>query len=777
MTNYSSNQPTSTKDTCMPNRAQASTADRGLFTAWRRLTRARAALTALAATAALGAGASPAAAAEWGYEQISPADSNSLGVNGVAVSKDLSTVVARTRMVPMPGMPWDGRTGVYSYGLPRGGKPWTLGPVIPGNGSIQITHVFGMSPDGSRILYSADFQALAEPNAVYRVGAQGVLENMSLGVSAQTVVGSDDLDTIAFLGSGLVYIGRAGSAPILASVDNDGAPMTATTLGGSSSTPFFDGLLKNNALAGDGSSVIFGSADGIPGDNDGGYNDLYRRILTPGHEETYAISDANGSGDADGAFDAAYRWATTDHQRVFFVTKEQLEPGDTDDVQDLYMRDGKSAPVRVSQGELVDGSPTGNAPNDPNNFAKPDAEWSMSSQDGNRTFFTTIERLTQDAPAGDGVKLYERDVAEGRTRFVAGPLASNDVNLGDFQPEGGSLVGMALQDLSKRGIRVTPDGAVFMSRAPLAGSADNNSPKVFVWTRGGGLKLISKPEADAPPSQPGEASIVPHNASGEAVDPLNELQPLYGGRVVSDDGSRVFFTTTQSLTAQDTDGGYRDVYMWTADGGLSLVTPPGSAPADLGYLDSSSDGSKVFFNTSETILPSDTDPGAVDVYEAILGGGSAPGKPAPDVDPEVCRGDACQGPVGGPVAPPSIGSLSFAGLGNLPPSPVSVAASVGVGKVKMVTGSVATLNVTVPDAGRISVAGGSLRAASVSASKAGSYSVRIALSVAARRSLKRKKTLKVSARVSYRAHDGESVSKTVSVTFKQPKAATKKGGR
>jgi hypothetical protein len=51
------------------------------------------------------------------------------------------------------------------------------------------------------------------------------------------------------------------------------------------------------------------------------------------------------------------------------------------------------------------------------------------------------------------------------------------------------------------------------------------------------------------------------------------------------------------------------------------------------------------------------------------------------------------------------------------------------------------------------------------------------LSSAAKRSLKRKKTLKVSARVSYRADDGESASKTVSVTFKQPKAKTKKGGR
>jgi hypothetical protein len=758
--------------------------DRGLSGAGRRRRLfGRVALTAVVAGAVgLGADASLASAAEWGYEQITPADSASLGVNGIAVSEDLSTVVARTRMVPMAGMPWDGRTGTYTYGLPRGGKPWTLGPVVAGNGVLQGSDVLGMTPDGSRMLFQAPFRTVTtDPGApLFRVDAQGATELLSSGQETPLVVaGSDDLDVTVFKGSGglgaPVYLGRAGSAPVVVSVDNDGAPMTTTSLGGSSSFVIFDGVFKNNALAGDGSSVIFGSVDGLPGDNDGGFQDLYRRVLTPGAEKTILISDANGGGDTDAAADATYRWATADHQRVFFVTTESLEPGDTDDVQDLYMRVGESAPVRVSQGEVVDGSPTGNAPFDPDSGYRADAEWVMSSQDGNRTFFTTIERLTQDAPVGDGVKLYERDVAEGRTRFVAGPLAFADLN--DAGTENGSLVSRSLVDLSMRGIRVTPYGAVFMSHAPLAGSDDDNLSRVFVWKRGGGLVPISKPEADAPPSPEADAIIVPHNASGEAVGPVNELKPILGGRGVSDDGSRVFFTTARSLTAEDTDGHYRDVYMWTPDGDVSLVTPPGSAPDDLGYLDSSPDGTKVFFNTSETILPSDTDPGAVDVYLAILGGGSAPGKPAPDADPEVCRGEACQGPVGGPVAPPSIGSLSIAGLGNLPASPDPAAPAVAVSELKAVTGSVATLKVRVPDAGRISVAGASLRSSSVSAAKAGTYSVRIALSPAARKSLKKKGTLKVSARVSYRANDGESASKTVSVTFKQPKAKTKKGGR
>jgi hypothetical protein len=746
----------------------------------------------------LGAGAIPASAATpgWGYKQISPSDGSSVDIYGLMVSEDRSTVLAMTQGAQIPGMPSDGRARLFQYGLPRDGALWAVGPFGWQNGVQALgPNVDGISADGSHVLRTGGFVTEGSGGA-FSLNAQGEAAHMSLGMAGSVHFPDANFDSVAFLKSSSptgVWVGRPDQAPVQVSVDNSGNPMTATGIGAASTSMFMGGVrvFAGNAYTADGSSVIFTSTDGIPGDDDGGAPDVYRRVLTPGHEETYAISDANGSGDPDDPAGATqqhmateYRWATADQSRVFFVTAEALDPGDTDGERDLYLRDGKGVPVRVSQGELVDGSPTGNGSNSPTVLGMSDPEWVLSSEDGNRTFFVSAERLTQDAPSG-GIKLYERDVAEGHTRFVAGPLHEQDVagNRDDGSENGGlagptSILYTSAPDVSFRGIRVTPDGAVFMSRAPLADSPDDDRRSLFLWTRDEGVEHLVKPAAGAPPSTPGFETILPFPFPNAHQGDL-EMRTRRGGRAVTDDGSQVFFSTDQALTAQDTDGRHRDIYVWSAGDGVRLVSPPGRAPYDANYLDSSPDGSELFFVTAESILPTDPDPNAVDVYVALLGGGSDPRPQVPDADPRVCGGDGCQGPIVG-VIPPSIGSVGFAGAGNPFVSPGAGRPSVSVSKVKAVIGSAATLRVRVPNAGRISVSGASLRRAKRSASKAGTYSLRIRLSSAAKKSLRKRKSLKVRARISYRDRDGRTVARTVSVTFKQPKAepaTTKNGGR
>lgn len=171
---------------------------------------------------------------------------------------------------------------------------------------------------------------------------------------------------------------------------------------------------------------------------------------------------------------------------------------------------------------------------------------------------------------------------------------------------------------------------MIQSAAPLAGDADGQTD-VFAWTRDDGqLRLISTPEAGAPASGSTDAFLVAYSdfvfgAQAETFD---------GGRSVGGAGDgRVFFTTADSLTADDTDGDRFDVYAWSTDGSLELVSPPGDAQTDATYLESSPDGSRVFFTTDETLLPGDTDGGVDDIYLAILGGGSAPSKPVPTAAP------------------------------------------------------------------------------------------------------------------------------------------------
>lgn len=118
--------------------------------------------------------------------------------------------------------------------------------------------------------------------------------------------------------------------------------------------------------------------------------------------------------------------------------------------------------------------------------------------------------------------------------------------------------------------------------------------------------------------------------------------------------------------------------------------------------------------------------------------------------------------------PPVAGSVSFVADGNVRSVPGGP--SVGVSGTKAVIGPAATLKVRVPGAGRISVTGSGLEPAGTSVSKAGTYGVPATLSPAAKKSLRQKKTLKVTARVSYRAEGGPTASKTVSITFRQPNA-------
>ena len=90
------------------------------------------------------------------------------------------------------------------------------------------------------------------------------------------------------------------------------------------------------------------------------------------------------------------------------------------------------------------------------------------------------------------------------------------------------------------------------------------------------------------------------------------------------DGSKVFFDTAESLVAGDTDG-WRDVYQ--RSGGTTTLISTGrsaaTAPFDATYAGKSRDGSHVFFHTDEPLEGSDVDT-TQDVYERSGGATTAP---------------------------------------------------------------------------------------------------------------------------------------------------------
>ncbi len=150
-----------------------------------------------------------------------------------------------------------------------------------------------------------------------------------------------------------------------------------------------------------------------------------------------------------------------------------------------------------------------------------------------------------------------------------------------------------------------------------------------------------------------------------------------GVRAISEDGSRIVFSSAEPLSRDDTNG-LVNVYEWHqgpggGEGVVSLISS-GSSEASDGSPVISPSGRDVFFVTTQGLAPGDTD-GQADVYDARLGGGFPP-VAAPVV---ACAGDACQGPLTNPAPLLVPGSVSQAPGGNFPapaPPPPAAAATV-----------------------------------------------------------------------------------------------------
>src|SRR5438093_460461 len=106
---------------------------------------------------------------------------------------------------------------------------------------------------------------------------------------------------------------------------------------------------------------------------------------------------------------------------------------------------------------------------------------------------------------------------------------------------------------------------------------------------------------------------------------------------VSQDGSRVFFNTTQKLTADDTDSGRTDVYERAGGVTTPVSQPTGVADPDTDnalFDAASQDGSRIFFETTQKLTADDTDTNRLDLYERAGGVTTLISKPTGVADPD-----------------------------------------------------------------------------------------------------------------------------------------------
>jgi hypothetical protein len=237
-----------------------------------------------------------------------------------------------------------------------------------------------------------------------------------------------------------------------------------------------------------------------------------------------------------------------------------------------------------------------------------------AAADGSRVYYAT---------AG-GLELWR----DGVTTEVAPGAAA--VNPGSFPPATGTA-------------RVTPDGAhlAFLSPTELTGYENFGFPEVFLYgpPPGGGEATLTCVSCNATGERPeGAASIPGAVANGTGPTATRAYKP----RVLSDDGSRVFFESADDVTRPDSNKAV-DVFEWEANGSGSCRSSGGClgsvsggrGPEDSSLVDASADGADVFFLTEKSLVPQD--PGSYDLYDFRVNGGF----PAPEV-PIPCVADACQ---------------------------------------------------------------------------------------------------------------------------------------
>ena len=243
-----------------------------------------------------------------------------------------------------------------------------------------------------------------------------------------------------------------------------------------------------------------------------------------------------------------------------------------------------------------------------------DAQMVNVSADGSHVYFVSDQAL----PGTDGVEgannLY--GWTEGDTQLVA-ELAAADQKL--WRPGWAETVGAAQQGGITTGpivepSRTTPDGSVlvFESHAGLTSYDSQGNNEIYRYDEDDqNLVCVSCNPTGAPPTNSPDETLL---ATDSAASPTAASTRIAN---MTDDGSAVFFMSSDPLVVQDTDG-LRDVYEWK-QGRVSLISYGHSATREWLY-GMTPDGHDVFFTSNEGLTPQ-KGAGTAAIYDARVGGG------------------------------------------------------------------------------------------------------------------------------------------------------------
>ncbi len=593
----------------------------------------------------------------------------------------------------------DAGTALFSVGTPPAGEDdwWARGsdgsfvddgPVSPpasgANGpprgitvaTVDLSHVAWGVSSGWTLLRWPFESSVGDSVSVYEYVGGGNLAPVLVGVSGG--LGSTDLisDCGTFLGS--VIGGRIGA------MSADGR------------TVFFTAV-----KCASGSGVNAGVP--VPVDEVFARIDESRTILVSGRSPV----DCTGVCQGSAARNAGFVGASADGSRVFFTSAQQLtndaSEGDSSTATDcsqvggsgcnLYQYDfagsGGRSLVAASAGDSSGGGP------------RVQRVLGISA-DGSHAYFVAKGVLSTTAndqgrvarDGGENLYVFERDAAypDGHVAFIG--------TLSGSEPPADSEVD------------VSPDGRflVFTSRALLTADDTSLSGASQVFRYDAVSRVLTRisigdrgfnDNGNRQGSTPCFGSFCSEDA-GIAHPDVNVPDPIRLDPTMSHDGSFVFFESPVALAP----GALDDVRVGTSSGGTptyaenvyeyhdgrvylisdgrdtgNVARAGQDEGSDVVLIGSDATGANVFFATSDRLVSQDTDT-ELDFYDARVCTSNDPCVAAPSV-PAGCLGEGCHGTP--PPAPQvaGVGSVSFAGPGNLP-APAPVAAKKPVVKKKHV---------------------------------------------------------------------------------------------
>jgi hypothetical protein len=567
---------------------------------------------------------------------------------------------------------------------------------FPGNGGVLISRDFATESDCGAASVAAIRCALRDGEGSWMATSEftapigeGVASDPLIGASSN----SDDVlfhgepgvpflpaDSSSRLGCGGAHcggiyeisgLGTESAQLRLVDVDDSGAmigPEGESAVGAVHGSDY-------QAISADGSRIFFTATPS------GGVPTIYARV---NNVETLAISapECEGKCRNEESGTATYQGASADGSKVFFTTKQQLLPGDTDEEEDLYEYDFADPLghrlVDISGGGLGDATP---------GVSAAVAGVLGVSEDGSHIYFACSGVLTT-LPNGLGQvasasldsgseNVYGYDTETGETRFVA-TLPAADTQLW------GTEVYEASGSSNIRLVQTTPDGrylvfstyAKLITSGPEADTDEVQDVYRYDFATGALLRVsIGHDGASSNGNAPADNAVLgPEDDGSEGASPSANSAT----RTISENGETIAFMTAEPL--QDTDavsdaattscasggvvtigGPGCEIYVWHA-GSVSMVSD-GEDPVGVLYGGMSPSGADIFFQTRTELVRQDTD-ALGDIYDARVDGGF----PAPTPESS-CAGETCQG---SPSATPTFtapGTASFTGSANQAAAP------------------------------------------------------------------------------------------------------------